>query len=61
MNSCRVLRNESGVVFGESVFHVVRRRPKTTPDLVHVVDHPAYRRLEPVVFGAGDDLFLQFE
>jgi hypothetical protein len=32
MNSCRVLRKGSGVVFGQSVFHVVRRGPKTTPD-----------------------------
>jgi hypothetical protein len=34
MNLCRVLRKGSGVVFGQSIFHVVRRGPKTTPDPV---------------------------
>ena len=32
MNSCRVSRKGSGVVFGQSVFHMVRCYPKTTPD-----------------------------
>jgi hypothetical protein len=39
MNSCRVLRKGSGVFFGESVFHVVRRCPKTTPDPFRVACH----------------------
>ena len=32
MNCCRVLRKGSGVIFGESVFHMVRGCPKATPD-----------------------------
>jgi hypothetical protein len=39
MNYCRVLRKGSGVVFGQSVFHVVRRGPKTTPDPVRAAYH----------------------
>ncbi len=34
MNACRILRKGSGVIFGESVFHMVRCCPKTTPDPV---------------------------
>jgi hypothetical protein len=33
------LRKGSGVVFGQSVFHVVRRGPKTTPDPVRAAYH----------------------
>ena len=34
MNSCRVWRKGSGVVFGQPALHVVDRSPKTTPDPV---------------------------
>ena len=40
MNPCRVSRKGSGVVFGQRVFQVANRCPKTTPDPFRVAYHP---------------------
>jgi hypothetical protein len=43
MHLCHVSLKGSGVVFGEAVFQVANRCPKTTPDPARVAYHVSWK------------------